>query len=220
MVKLVIFDCDGVIVDSEPIVAEVTAAVLTSMGWALTAEEVLDRFLGCSDDYFLAAVQSHLGRELPEHWEDRFEPLYDAAYATQLKPVDGIVEVLDELTSLDVMTCIASNGGHDKMRRTLGATGLYERFRGRIFSARDVRRGKPAPDLYLHAAERMGAAPKVCVVVEDSPPGVEAARAAGMTCIGFAGLTPAGRLAGPGVTVCDTMAEVLTALRTLLPHRA
>ena len=207
-VDLVIFDCDGVLVDSEPIGARIGATVLTSLGWELSADQVMERFLGRSEEYFQAEVERELGRPLPSGWDDEFEHLYDAAYATELEPVEGIVPLLDELTERGIATCVASNGSHDKMRRTLGATGLHERFQGRIFSAQDVPRGKPAPDLYLHAARTMGVRPGECVVVEDSPPGVAAAWAAGMHCIGYAAFTPAERLAGPGVTVCSTMAQV------------
>ncbi|NYG07336.1 HAD superfamily hydrolase (TIGR01509 family) [Phycicoccus badiiscoriae] len=207
-VDLVIFDCDGVLVDSELMGARIGATVLTSLGWELSADQVMERFLGRSEEYFQAEVERALGRPLPSGWDDEFEHLYDAAYATELEVVEGIIPLLDELTEQGIATCVASNGSHDKMRRTLGVTGLYERFQGRIFSARDVHRGKPAPDLYLHAARTMGVEPSRCVVVEDSPPGVASARAAGMRCIGYAASTPAERLAGPGVTVCPTMAQV------------
>ena len=117
-----------------------------------------------------------------------------------------------KLTSLDrilLPTCVASSGTHDKMKFTLGLTGLYDRFRGRIFSATEVARGKPAPDLFLHAAERMGAAPHHCVVVEDSAHGVAAARAAGMRVLAYAGsVTPAAKLAGAGTTVFEHMREL------------
>jgi HAD superfamily hydrolase (TIGR01509 family) len=207
-VDLVVFDCDGVLVDSEPIGARIGATVLSSLGWEVSADQVMERFLGRSEEYFQAEVERELGRPLPRGWDDEFEHLYDAAYATELEPVEGIAELLDELAVREIATCVASNGSHDKMRRTLGLTGLHPRFEGRIFSAQDVRLGKPAPDLYLHAAATMGVEPSRCVVVEDSPPGVAAARAAGMRCIGYAAFTPADRLAGPGVTVCSTMAAV------------
>ena len=128
--------------------------------------------------------------------------------------------MLEDLERRGIATCVASNGSHGKMRRTLGATGLHPRFSGRIFSAEDVALGKPAPDLYLHAAREMGVPPDRCVVVEDSPPGVAAAQAADMLCIGFAALTPPERLAGPGVTLCGTMTQVRDELRGLLVSRA
>jgi HAD superfamily hydrolase (TIGR01509 family) len=217
--ELVVFDCDGVLVDTEEIGARISAQVLTRLGWTLTTQEALDRFLGCTEQYFAEQAELHLGRPLPADWEDTVESLCEAAYATELQPVRGVEAVLDELSTLAVPVCVASNGSHEKMRRTLGSTGLHSRFDGRIFSAQDVARGKPAPDLYLHAARVMGTEPSRCVVVEDSPRGVESARSAGMSCIGYAGRTPATRLAAPGVTVCDTMADVREQLRHVLASR-
>jgi len=217
---LVIFDCDGVLVDTERIGAKVGAEVLTRLGWQLGPQDVLDRFLGCTEEYFAQQVQQQVGRRLPPGWDAEIDALADASYEAELQPVPGVEAVLADLDSRGVPTCVASNGSHEKMRRTLGLTGLHTRFAGRIFSARDVARGKPAPDLYLHAAQAMGAAPERCVVVEDSPRGVQAARAAGMACIGYAGLTPASRLAGPGVTVRESMDGVLDELRSLLTNGA
>ncbi len=120
--------------------------------------------------------------------------------------MEGVVGALDGIDALGLPTCVASSGAHEKMRRTLGLTGLRERFEGRIFSSEEVENGKPAPDLFLHAAERMGVEPASCAVVEDSFWGVEAARAAGMRAFGYAGgLTPAGRLAGPDTVVFEDM---------------
>ena len=118
----------------------------------------------------------------------------------------GVVEALDRIT---LPTCVASSGTHDKIRFTLGLTGLYERFAGRIFSAYEVARGKPAPDLFLYAASRMGADPAACAVVEDSPYGIEAARAAGMRAFGYAGgLTPRPWLEGPDTVIFEDMREL------------
>jgi HAD superfamily hydrolase (TIGR01509 family) len=200
---LVVLDCDGVLVDSEPVAARVDAEALAELGWVLDEAEIVRRFLGRSVPDMLAEVERHLGRPLPEGWWAEVERRYRAALADELRPVDGIVEALDAITA---PTCVASSGGHDKLRFTLGLTGLYPRFAGRIFSAHDVARGKPAPDLFLHAAARMGADPARCVVVEDSRFGVEAARAAGMRALGYAGgLTPAAWLEGPGTIVFDDM---------------
>ncbi len=209
---LVVFDCDGVLVDTERISAVVGAQVLTNLGWHLTPQEVLDRFLGCSDAYYREQVERRVG-PLPDGFEAATEPLYDAAFARELAPVPGVVPVLDALQADGVAICVASNSSHDKMRRTLGVTGLLDRFAGRLFSSQDVAHGKPAPDVYLHAASSMGVKPSRCVVVEDSARGVEAARAAGMRVVGYAGLTPADQLAGPGVTVCGDMRAVLAAVR-------
>jgi HAD superfamily hydrolase (TIGR01509 family) len=204
--QLVIFDCDGVLVDSDRISVRIDVDVFRRLGWPLTEEEVIERFVGRSDADMVEEIEAHLGRRLPADWEREFQPLYRAAYEAELAPVDGIVEALDRIT---VPMCVASSGSHEKMRFTLGLTGLYPRFEDRIFSVSEVERGKPAPDLFLHAAEQMGAEPAACAVVEDSRFGVEAARVAGMRAFGYAGgLTPANRLEGPETVVFDDMREL------------
>jgi HAD superfamily hydrolase (TIGR01509 family) len=204
--ELVIFDCDGVLIDSERLAVRVDVEMLRELGWPLTEAEVIERFVGRSDRDTRSAIEAHLGRPLPEGWDEQMERLYREAFAAELKPVAGIVAAL---AAIPEPTCVASSGTHDHLRYTLGLTGLYERFAGRIFSAEDVRHGKPAPDLFLFAAERMGIAPERCVVVEDSHSGVLAARAAGMRVLAFAGgLTPAELLAGPGTTVFAGMDEL------------
>ena len=205
-IELVIFDCDGVLVDTERLAVRVDVQVLAALGWPLTEQEVIDRFLGRSDAYMTAEIEAHLGRRLPADWEDQFRHLYTVTFAASLAPVPGVVDALDRIA---LPTCVASSGTHAKIRYTLGLTGLYERFAGRIFSVEDVTRGKPAPDLFLHAAKRMGVDPTACVVVEDSPYGVEAARAAGMRAFGFAGgLTRAERLEGPATIVFTDMRDL------------
>ena len=204
--ELIIFDCDGVLVDSERLAVRVDVSVLGRLGWPMTEAEIVERFVGRSHEYMVSEIEAHLGRSLPRGWDDEFQLLYREAFAAELTPVDGVVEALDQLT---VPTCVASSGSHEKMRFTLGLTGLYERFAGRIFSASEVARGKPAPDLFLHAAERMGVEPARCAVIEDSRYGVEAARAAGMPAFGYAGgLTPASWLDGPGTVVFDDMRKL------------
>jgi HAD superfamily hydrolase (TIGR01509 family) len=203
---LLILDCDGVLVDSERLAVRIDVQVMAALGWVMTEAEIIERFVGRSDESIAKDIEAHLGRPLPASWITDFQHLYRAAFAEELKPVPGVVEALNQIT---LPTCVASSGSHDKMRYTLGLTGLYERFAGRIFSARDVARGKPAPDLFLHAAARMGVDPAACAVVEDSRYGVEAARAAGMLAFGFAGgLTPAERLRGPGTIVFSDMLEL------------
>ena len=202
---LVIFDCDGVLVDSERLAVRVESRLLCDLGWPLTEDEVLARFVGRSDAYMLAEIERHLGRPVPE-WTERYRADLHDAFRLELTPVAGVAAAIDELSTA---TCIASSGTHEKMRLTLGLTGLHDRFEGRIYSATDVTAGKPAPDLFLHAASSMGVEPASCVVVEDSRSGVEAARAAGMRSLGFAGgLTPAAWLEGPGTTVFAEMAQL------------
>lgn len=204
--ELVIFDCDGVLVDSERLTVRVDAHVLAAFGWPLTEEEIIERFVGRSDATMRAELGRHLGRELPEDWDRAFAPLYREAFERELQPVDGITDALDRIP---LRTCVASSGTHEKMAFTLGRTGLYDRFAGRIFSATEVARGKPAPDLFLHAAVSLGVAPSACAVVEDSRAGVEAARAAGMWVFAYGGgVTPASRLEGPCTTVFRDMREL------------
>lgn len=204
-VDLVIFDCDGVLVESERLAVAVEVRLINELGWTITEADVLDRFVGRSDAHMLAEIERTIGRPVPD-WQDRYERELHQAFHDSLTTVPGIEAALDELTT---PTCVASSGTHEKMRITLGITGLHDRFAGRIFSATEVANGKPAPDLFLHAAARSGVPPERCLVVEDSRSGVEAARAAGMRSLGFAGgLTPPGWLQGPGTTVFDTMADL------------
>ncbi|MFK0174016.1 HAD family hydrolase [Streptomyces sp. NPDC090306] len=204
--ELVIFDCDGVLVDSECIAVRVQVALGAELGWPLTEDEVVDRFIGRSHAAIREQIAARLGPAVAAVWAERFEQLHREAVDAGLAPVDGLPEALDALT---LPTCVASSGSHDKMRHTLGRTGLHERFAGRIFSATEVPRGKPAPDLFLHAAKLMGVEPALCVVVEDSRPGVDAARAAGMRAFGYAGgPTSAERLAGPGTVVFHDMRDL------------
>ena len=196
------------LVDSEGVTVEVESAFLTGLGWTVTPEEVAELFLGRTDAYMRQVIQERVPG-LAADWERQLDERYLAAQAG-LQPVEGVVEALE---AIDVETCVASSGTHDKMKRTLGATGLYDRFRGRIFSATEVEHGKPAPDLFLHAAERMGVEPARSAVVEDSPFGVEAARAAGMTVFAYVGgLVPAERLSGADI-VFDNMRDLPALLR-------
>jgi HAD superfamily hydrolase (TIGR01509 family) len=204
--ELVIFDCDGVLVDSERLAVRVEAEYLAELGWPLSQAEIVERFLGRTAEYMDEAVEARLGSRLPGDWKDQFQRRYREAFAAELVAVDGVEEALDQITA---PTCVASSGSHDKLRFTLGHTGLYERFEGRIFSGYEVANGKPAPDLFLHAAARMGADPARCAVIEDSLYGVLAARAAGMRAFGYAGgLTTPERLEGEATVVFDDMREL------------
>jgi HAD superfamily hydrolase (TIGR01509 family) len=205
-VELVIFDCDGVLVDTEPRALEVDQRVLADVGWQLSADDVVERFLGRSEQHLIGQIEAHIGRSIASDWVETYSRWYTEAFDSGLEPVAGIVTALD---ALDISSCVASSGSHEKMKQTLGATGLYERFAGRIFSADEVRHCKPAPDLFLHAAAAMGVVASRCVVVEDSQYGVQAARAAGMRSFGYAGgLTPASWLEGLGTTVFTDMLEL------------
>ncbi len=202
-IELVIFDCDGVLVDSERLAVRLQVALGAELGWPITADEVVERFIGRSKESIVGQIAERLGAETAALWWSLLVQRHRDAVDTGLDPVDGLPEALAALT---LPTCVASSGSHAKMRHTLGRTGLYAHFEGRIYSASEVSRGKPAPDLFLYAARRMGVDPAACAVVEDSGPGVAAARAAGMRAFGYAGgPTPAARLEGPDTVVFGDM---------------
>jgi HAD superfamily hydrolase (TIGR01509 family) len=205
-IELVIFDCDGVLVDSERLAIEVDVVVMAELGWPLTFDEVVDLFMGRSHADVTAIIEEHLVMKLPPDWGDEFRPLYDEAFKA-LQAVAGVEEALDRLT---VPTCVASSGSHRRIRESLERVGLYERFDGRIFSSTDVAMGKPAPDLFLDAAETLDTPAEACLVVEDSPFGTEAARAAGMRALAYAGggLSSVRELEGPGTVVFHDMADL------------
>lgn len=210
---LVIFDCDGVLVDSDRISLRIQAEHITALGMPTTYEDCVRDFLGIGVPATLRLLEERLGGPLPEGWETELDAAVKAAFRRELLPVDGIEAALD---AIDVPTCVASSGSQEKMRLTLGLTGLRERFEGRIFSADEVERGKPAPDLFLFAAERMGARPEDCVVVEDSPFGAAAATSAGMRILGYAPDGDGTSLAREGATVFHDMAELPGLLRIAL----
>ncbi len=201
---LVIFDCDGVLVDSERLFVHAEAEILAGLGWALTESDIIERFVGRSAAYMQEEIEHHLGR--PIDWESQFERRYREVLESDLVSVEGVADALDAIT---VPCCVASSGSHEKMAFTLGKTGLIERFRGRIFSADEVEQGKPAPDLFLYAAARMGVEPQRCAVIEDSISGVVAGVAAGMDVFAFAGsVTSAAKLAQDGVVVFEAMRDL------------
>ncbi len=178
------------------------AGLLTEVGMPITTEEAVEAFMGRSWKNVLAWTDERGG--LPEGFRRRYLDAMFAAFEAELQPVPGIAAALD---AISLPNCVASSASVEKMRFTLGHTGLWDRFEGRIFSATEVEHGKPAPDLFLHAAESMGWAPADCAVVEDSPAGVEAGVRAGMTVFGYAGRTPAERLGGAAHVFTD-MAEL------------
>ncbi|MEU6403748.1 HAD family hydrolase [Streptomyces sp. NPDC046985] len=194
---LVLFDNDGVLVDSEPLSNRHLAAYLTELGHPTSYEDSLRDYMGSAMHRIHDLVLERTGNRLPEDFDDVFHARVFAAFRRELKPVAGVADVLAKLAADGTPYCVASSGSHQRIRVGHETTGLDRWFDdSRIFSAEDVGRGKPAPDLFLHAAERMGVAPARCAVVEDSPLGVQAARAAGMDVYGFTAMTPADRLAG------------------------
>ncbi|HEY0120881.1 MAG TPA: HAD family hydrolase [Rhizobium sp.] len=181
---LVIFDCDGVLVDSEPLSVSVLIEAMRDVGVDMSEEDVYSRFLGKSLATLVDTLETEFDVFIDQVFLDRIRnDLYDR-FRRELKPIDGIAETLDALA---VPRCVASSSQLERIRLSLGVTGLLERLEPNIFSASMVKRGKPAPDLFLYAAERMARAPKDCIVVEDSPAGIMAARAAGMTVFAFTG---------------------------------
>jgi len=181
---LVIFDLDGVLVDSEPIGSRVTAAALKEAGIEISAADVCDRFLGVSTASMLRTIEAEHGHRLPEFFQENLRARILKAFEHELEPVPGVSALLDALA---VDRCVASSSHPERIRRSLELAGLLERFAPHLFSATMVSAGKPAPDLFLLAAARMAAEPPRCLVVEDSEVGIRAAKAAGMTAYGFTG---------------------------------
>uniref|UniRef100_Q07V67 HAD-superfamily hydrolase, subfamily IA, variant 3 n=1 Tax=Rhodopseudomonas palustris (strain BisA53) TaxID=316055 RepID=Q07V67_RHOP5 len=181
---LVIFDCDGVLVDSEIISCREHAELLTELGYPISAEQVFERFLGRATHDTSREVEAELGRSLPSDFIAQLKIRLDAAFAASLRAVPHLEAALD---ALERPFCVASSGTPDKIATSLRLVGLGHRFAARIFSATEVARGKPAPDLFLLAARRMAVEPERCLVIEDSVPGVLGARAAGMTVLGYCG---------------------------------
>ncbi|MEM6615308.1 MAG: HAD family hydrolase [Pseudomonadota bacterium] len=181
---LVIFDCDGVLIDSEIISNAVNAEHLTRLGYEISTEEVIRRYTGCPIKEMLAEIEADLGKPLPDYFLPGADAEIERRYLDELKPIDGITAVLDAIRK---PKCVASSTYMKKLRWSLELTDLIDRLDPHIFSASQVKRGKPAPDLFLFAAARMGAEPQHCIVIEDSVAGVQAGVSAGMPVIGFTG---------------------------------
>jgi HAD superfamily hydrolase (TIGR01509 family) len=216
--KLVIFDCDGVLVDSEPIINQAHADVLTACGYPITEQNLVERFCGMSDREMLEIIEREWGRALPTSYAEHVGLMIEAGFRQSLAPIEGVAEALDSLT---LPICVASSSSLEQIRRKLKITGLLRHFGEHLFSATMVTRGKPAPDLFLYAARRLATTPDRCLVIEDSPAGIDAALAAGMTAIGFCGGSHCGpehgaRLQKHGAAlVMDDMLELATAMAKL-----
>ena len=203
---LIIFDCDGVLVDSEPASNRVFVEELRALGLDVDPEEVSRRFTGLSMARCMEIVSEQLGRPVPTGFVERLHARTFEAFRDEgLKPVEGVPEML---RCIETRCCVASSGEHEKMRLTLGLTGLLRYFEGRMFSATEVPHGKPHPDLFLLAARRMNADPAACVVVEDSVPGVRGALAAGMAVLGYTGRGDGEELRSTGARVFRSMTEL------------
>ena len=181
---LIIFDCDGVLVDSEVISCRAHADVLSRHGYPITQQQVFDRFLGRSTRQANSEVEAELGRALPDDFHVQLQDELFRSFEADLEAVPHIHSALDAIAQA---VCVASSGSHQRMNVTLGRTRLYDRFAPNIFSASQVSNGKPAPDLFLFAASQLNVSPERCLVIEDSVPGVTGGRAAGMTVLGFHG---------------------------------
>ncbi len=185
--EIVIFDCDGVLVDSEWLAARVDAEVLAAAGFNVPIEAIYDRFTGMTDREMSEIIEAEHGRALPTGYRDEVIARGIDLFARELNAIAGAAEAVAALEECGIRTCVASSSDHQRLRRTLGQTGLLPALDGRIYSAEDVPRGKPAPDVFLHAAAGMDVAPERCLVIEDSVPGVTAAVSAGMAVWGFLG---------------------------------
>jgi HAD superfamily hydrolase (TIGR01509 family) len=208
---LVIFDCDGVLVDSEPLACASFSRALKAQGLDWSVEETMRRLMGLSLKTSLEICEAELGRKLPGDFLEKMQAVtYQTFRDAPLQAVAGVKDAVTALQAAGLDTCVASSGAPEKMRFTLGLTGLWDLFDGRIFSASQVPRGKPFPDLFLHAAISMNVQPFECVVVEDSLPGIQAARAAGMKALAYAGEPYANRdaLRQAGAQVFDDMKQL------------
>jgi HAD superfamily hydrolase (TIGR01509 family) len=209
---LVIFDCDGVLVDSEPIANRVLAALLSGAGVPTTTEESMRRYTGRSLPEIIDGLEEELGRKLCDDRGDFIEAYRAGVFAgfrDGLRPIDGVAQALARIAP---RKCVASSSRPDRIELSLRLTGLLDHFEGRLFSAVEVARGKPQPDLFLHAAQRMGSSPGDCVVVEDSVYGARAGAAAGMRVLGYcseaAHSDPAALLEAEGARVFGSMQEL------------
>jgi HAD superfamily hydrolase (TIGR01509 family) len=187
-VTLLIFDCDGVLVDSEMIALDVLAKMLGELGWPIATAECRARFMGKSTSDVLAEIEEILGGPIPPELGERTKILLFERLRRELQPVRDVRAVI---SALPYRVCVASSSQPERIALSLEVTGLAPLFQGRVFSAAEVRHGKPAPDLFLHAVARLGVAPQQAIVIEDSPAGVIAAHRAGMGVIGFAGASHA-----------------------------
>jgi HAD superfamily hydrolase (TIGR01509 family) len=205
---LVIFDCDGVVVDSEPIANRVTVTELATLGWTMTPAETERQFLGMTFSDMVPVIERRLGRPIPLAWHETVKARLIEALAREAIPIAGALEALAALSALGVPWRIASNSSHEEMDAKFTRIGIASIVAGRMHSHLDVKQGKPAPDLFLAAAAAEGVAPAACVVIEDSQPGVRAAAAAGMDCLGYAPHSDGAALRALGAVPFRSMFDV------------
>jgi HAD superfamily hydrolase (TIGR01509 family) len=216
-IDLVIFDCDGVLVDSEIVSFEAEAEALAEAGISVPVDDLVERFVGLSSASAFDILEKEHGIRLPPDFAARCRQKVLEAFDTRLRPIAGVASLLEGLAH---RRCVASSSEPERIRHSLILAGILHHFDPHIFSAAQVAHGKPAPDLFLFAAAQMGAAPARCLVIEDSVPGVTGARAAGMAVLGFTGgghcrNGHAERLRAAGAAeVFGTMGEIASRLRT------
>jgi HAD superfamily hydrolase (TIGR01509 family) len=205
-VDAIVFDCDGVLVDSEVLSIRVQKRVLSDLGWEVEEADVAEMFMGCSKEFLLQRIETQLGRTLEPHWDAPYAAWFQKAFDEELREISGIANAIDDIA---LPKAVASNSSHKHVRSSLKKVGLLGRFEGLICSADDVARGKPAPDVYLLAANRLGVQPERCLAVEDSEFGAEAARSAGMQVLAYkTSLTPPNWFTRPDITVFRSMAQL------------
>ena len=208
--ELIIFDCDGVLVDSEPISSRLIAEQLTELGLPISAQQFEERFAGTALSEIIKFYEEQTGKQVPSNFETVYRERSWTAFKAELQPIPGVRELLQEV---NIHKCVASNGPRKKISFNLNVTQLDHFFATNIFSAYDIQKWKPLPDLYLYAAKNMQVSPSKCVVVEDSIHGVKAAKAAGMRVIGYpGGATPAEVLSAGGAEIISDMRAVKSLL--------
>ena len=203
--KCILFDCDGTLVDSENITNRVVANMAGELGISMTLREAQIKFGGKTLDAVIYGMKEMSGKDIPADWLPRLVKEVSKAYETDLQPIEGIKKLLD---SIDIPICVASNGEPRHVKGSLMLTGLNGYFNENVFTASEVNRPKPAPDLFLHAAQKMGFKPKDCVVIEDSIPGVTAAVNANIKVYGLVKLCSAEELESAGAIPFKTMNEL------------
>jgi HAD superfamily hydrolase (TIGR01509 family) len=208
--KLIIFDCDGVVVDSEPLTTAVICEMTSELGLTLEPKEVLERFNGRKVEAWVAELEAMVERPIAEDFIPEFRRRSAEKFRAEITPVPGIRSLLEDLT---IPFCLASSGPPSKIRLTLGLTNLLDFFEGKIFSGYEIGCWKPDPGLFLHAASSMGAAAADCVVIEDSRAGVQAGLAAGMTVFHYSPLAESGEDDATGVFTFKSMDEVQDLLK-------
>ena len=196
------------LVDSEPIAARHTAIAVSELGWQMSAADAKREFLGDTHANIVRRIEAHLGKPVPSDWSARNQARFFAALEQELQPVPGVRHAIERLVAAGATLAVGSQGTHEKMRHTLGITGLLPFFEGRIFSASQVPHPKPAPDLFLLACETLGFSPAKTVVVEDSTRGVKAAQAAGMRILGYTGSVGRAAMEAAGAEVVEDLADV------------